>query len=117
MSSISVRKELFINGRWVQPALRGLLRVVNPATERELAEVGFATQADVDKAVRAASASFPAWSATPAFQRAEFLRKIARLVRERSDDLSRHVRQALPAAAGGWPGSNPSRPPPAGRRR
>eukprot|EP00499_Haloplacidia_sp_CaronLabIsolate_P008895 CAMPEP_0196782964 /NCGR_PEP_ID=MMETSP1104-20130614/12267_1 /TAXON_ID=33652 /ORGANISM="Cafeteria sp., Strain Caron Lab Isolate" /LENGTH=497 /DNA_ID=CAMNT_0042153213 /DNA_START=58 /DNA_END=1551 /DNA_ORIENTATION=- len=89
MSTIAARKELFINGRWTKPALRGLLRVINPATERVLAEVGVATQADVDQAVRAASASFPAWSSMPGFQRAGFLRKIAHLVRDRREELSR----------------------------
>ena len=45
------------SGRWGD--------VYNPATGERSRRVGLAGAADVDKAVRAAGAAFPAWAATP----------------------------------------------------
>jgi hypothetical protein len=62
---------LLINGRLVQGA--GTLDVINPATGRTLAAAPRADRAQLDQAVDAAKAAFPAWSATPLRQRAALL--------------------------------------------
>lgn len=50
---------------------------INPATKEKLWDVPVATQQDVDDAVSAARAAFPAWSQTPFEQRAEMLVRYA----------------------------------------
>ena len=45
--------------------------------------------ADVDAAVEAAKAAFPAWSMMPAPKRGEILFKVARLLAEHKEELSR----------------------------
>lgn len=50
---------------------------VDPSTELDLPEVPVSTRADVDRAVDAATASFPAWSALSQEERADYLMRFA----------------------------------------
>ncbi|KAL2276372.1 hypothetical protein FJTKL_00965 [Diaporthe vaccinii] len=52
-------------------------RAVNPSNEEQLAEVPVSTQEDVDRAVAAAKAAFPSWSALSQDDRAAYLAKFA----------------------------------------
>lgn len=61
--------------------------VVDPATEDAIANVGWATAADVDDAVRAALAAAPGWAGTSARERAAALRAIAEDLRTEADRL------------------------------
>ena len=60
-----------------------LIEVVNPATEEVMARVAKGGAADVDAAVRAARAAFPAWSGLPGHERAKYLYAIARHIQKR----------------------------------
>jgi acyl-CoA reductase-like NAD-dependent aldehyde dehydrogenase len=71
-----VRDAFYIDGEWVKPSSSETLPVVDSATEEVFATVPAGTAADVDKAVAAAARAFPAWAATPAKDRGEFLQKI-----------------------------------------
>ncbi|RZS31333.1 aldehyde dehydrogenase (NAD+) [Herbihabitans rhizosphaerae] len=62
--------------------------VVNPATEDVIASIPAGTEADVDTAVRAAAAAFPAWSATDDAARVAMVRAIGSGLRERADELA-----------------------------
>jgi acyl-CoA reductase-like NAD-dependent aldehyde dehydrogenase len=53
---------------------------VNPATEKVVASVNLATEADADAAIERAAAVFPAWRAVSPGERAELLRRFASLV-------------------------------------
>ena len=64
-----------INGKLVPGVAR--LDVINPATEEVLAEAPRADRAQLDEAVAAAKAAFPAWSATPLRERGALLVKLA----------------------------------------
>lgn len=55
----------YINGRWVEADNSGYLLVEDPSTGEKLGEVPLSTPAEVDRAVGAAKAAFPGWSATP----------------------------------------------------
>jgi acyl-CoA reductase-like NAD-dependent aldehyde dehydrogenase len=63
--------------------------VVNPATEEAIAEVPGATVEDADRAIEAARRAFPAWRAVAPADRARLLRRLAALVEERGEELSR----------------------------
>jgi aldehyde dehydrogenase (NAD+) len=68
---------LFVGGSWEAPSGSDRLSVVNPTTEQELATVPAGAAADVDRAVAAARAAFPAWSATPPAERAALLGRLS----------------------------------------
>ena len=62
---------------------------VNPATQEVLAEVARGGEAEVDAAVAAATAAFPAWAARPAAARAATLRKLGDLIAKHVPDIAR----------------------------
>jgi len=63
--------------------------VVNPATEETLAELESAGVEETDAAVARARAAFPAWRAVAPTDRARLLRRLATLVEEHHEELSR----------------------------
>ena len=65
-----------------------MLEVIEPATEEVMAEVPRAGVDEVDAAVAAAKAAFPAWRAVAPGDRARLMRQIADGVEARLDDLS-----------------------------
>ncbi|WP_158891521.1 benzaldehyde dehydrogenase [Amycolatopsis anabasis] len=80
----------------------GTLEIVEPATGRMLTEVGLATAADIGEAVRSARAAQPAWAAVPPAERAELLRRVARLLEDRRGEVAAWlIREggAIPAKA------------------
>lgn len=79
---------LFIGGEWVDSQGEELHKTINPASEEVLAEVAWATEADVDRAVQAAGKAFVTWSAMPGSERAKYLFRIARIIQERSRELA-----------------------------
>jgi len=81
----------FVGGRWVDSQAHEFEDVVNPATGAVLARVPLGGAADVDAAVQAAAAAFPAWRATPPVQRVRPLFKLKQLLEDHFDDLSRTV--------------------------
>ena len=56
--------KFYINGAWVDPATPRALDVINPATEESFTRISVGSAADVDRAVAAARAAFPAFSQT-----------------------------------------------------
>jgi malonate-semialdehyde dehydrogenase (acetylating) / methylmalonate-semialdehyde dehydrogenase len=63
--------------------------VYNPATGEVAAEVDFASVEEIDAAVAAAKAAFPAWRATSISRRAELFFRIRALLDEHRDDIAR----------------------------
>lgn len=62
--------------------------VYNPATGEQSGRLPLATPAEVDAAVQAARAAFPAWAATPPLKRARVLFKLRDLLEQRADELA-----------------------------
>jgi betaine-aldehyde dehydrogenase len=65
-----------------------LLEVIEPATERVLEEVARGGVEEIDAAVAAARAAFPAWRAVAPGDRARLMGRIAAAVEEHLDDLA-----------------------------
>jgi malonate-semialdehyde dehydrogenase (acetylating)/methylmalonate-semialdehyde dehydrogenase len=63
--------------------------VFNPATGRQTGEVDFATAEEVDSAVQAAKAAYPAWRAVSLARRAELFFRIRELVAARREEVAR----------------------------
>ncbi|KXF52736.1 methylmalonate-semialdehyde dehydrogenase [Rhodococcus sp. SC4] len=78
----------YIAGRSDARAAATRADVYNPATGQITGRVAMATTEDVDAAVVAAAASFPAWSATPAHIRSRILFRFRDLVEQHSDRLA-----------------------------
>ena len=89
------RLTLYINGQWLDGQGRDASEVLDPATGQVLGLLPHATDGDVDAALHAAHAAFPAWRRTSPLERAAILRNAAQLLRERVEELSRIVTQEL----------------------
>src|SRR5476649_1768539 len=78
-----------INGRSVPPVSGKYLDNVDPATGEVCGRVPAGGAADVDAAVTAATAAFPAWSATSVTERSRILARLADLIDENLEPLAR----------------------------
>ncbi|KIX06712.1 uncharacterized protein Z518_04688 [Rhinocladiella mackenziei CBS 650.93] len=85
----SIETRLFINNEFVDSRSGKMFPVINPATEEVTAKVQEAGDADVELAVQAAEAAFPAWSELSGFQRATYFYKLADLYERNNDKLAR----------------------------
>lgn len=79
---------LFINGGFVKPAKSAFIEAIDPSTDDVLGKIAVAGPKDVDKAVAAAKAAFPAWSRTSGHGRARVLYALARLIQKQSRFLA-----------------------------
>ncbi|CAD5300406.1 3-succinoylsemialdehyde-pyridine dehydrogenase [Bosea sp. 62] len=88
--------QFYIDGAWVDPA-GGLktLDVIDPSTEEAFAQIALGSQADVDRAVAAARAAFPAFAATSKEERLALMRRLLEAYKARyaevADTLSREM--------------------------
>lgn len=82
---------MLIDGEWVGASDGKHFDSVNPATGKVWCRVPEATEADVDRAVRAAHEAFlkGPWSRLTPTERGRHLRRLAELLAERSEDLGR----------------------------
>jgi acyl-CoA reductase-like NAD-dependent aldehyde dehydrogenase len=81
--------KLVIGGEQRDASDRGTTEIKNPATGEVVDRVAAATHEDVTRAIDAAEAAFPKWSAVPPPQRAEILYRAAHLLEEREKELAR----------------------------
>ncbi|MFT8872050.1 MAG: NAD-dependent succinate-semialdehyde dehydrogenase [Sporolactobacillus sp.] len=84
----SVPKQLYIGGEWVDAAGGATDAIMNPATGEVIARVARGGAEDAERAIAAAAAAFPVWSAFDAEQRAAIMRKMADLVEDDADRLA-----------------------------
>jgi acyl-CoA reductase-like NAD-dependent aldehyde dehydrogenase len=64
------------------------LGVENPFTEQTILELATASPEQLDAAIAAAREAQRGWELTPAVERGEMLHEVARLLRERTDELA-----------------------------
>ena len=78
----------FIDGKAVAGASGRSQPVYNPATGSSERSVPLASPAEVDAAVAAAKAAWPAWAKTPPLRRARILDRFKAILWERQDELA-----------------------------
>lgn len=79
----------YIAGEW-RGATDGL-KVVNPASEREIGVLPVAGRRDLDDALSAAAEGFKVWRRTAPRARAEIMLKAAALMRARADEIAHSI--------------------------
>jgi aldehyde dehydrogenase (NAD+) len=84
-----VQTRLLVGGEFVDAADGRTTAVFNPHDGSKLAEVAEAGATDVDRAVEAATAAFPGWSATSAAERGRLLLRLADAIEANADELAR----------------------------
>ena len=95
-SSPHILKGMYINGQWVQPA--GTFDDMNPSDGSVWAKAQDGGASEARSAIDAAQAAFPAWSTLMFQERAEYMLKIADIIKRRQTDYA----IANQGEAGGW---------------
>ena len=95
---------LWINGKPQRAATDRYGDVTNPATGAVTGKIPFGNAADVDAAVAAAKAAYPAWRDTPPLRRARVLMRYRELLDAHRDEIAALITaehgKTLPDAAG-----------------
>jgi betaine-aldehyde dehydrogenase len=79
---------LYIGGGRVSASSGETFETVNPATEEVIAVIDHAADADVDRAVGAATDAFAEWSAMTGAARSRILYRAATILRARNDEIA-----------------------------
>ena len=90
----------YIDGQWVDPVVPATLEVIDPSTEEAYTAISLGSAADVDRAVAAAKAAFPAFSQVSKADRLALLRRILDAYNARYEDIAQAVSQEMGAPIG-----------------
>ncbi|MDX1995643.1 MAG: aldehyde dehydrogenase family protein [bacterium] len=85
----------FVGGEWVAARSGETFNSYNPATEELVAPAVKSSADDVNAAVQAAKAAYKSWRLTPAPRRGEILFRVAQVLTERKEELSRLMTQEM----------------------
>ena len=89
--------QFYINGDWVDPVSTDRMPVLNPANLEQLGEVALGNEADVDRAVTAASAAFATFALTSKAERLDLLKQIRAVSERRFEELAQAMRMEMGA--------------------
>ena len=78
----------FVNGQYVESKTDKYYDLVNPSTGEVTGYAPNCTAEEVEEAIAAAKAAYPAWSATPAIKRAQIMYKVRDLLMEHMEELT-----------------------------
>ena len=78
----------FVAGEWVEGLQGRWMPIINPATEKVIAEVPMGSAADVERAVAAAKRASRAWREAPPRARAAALYRLAEVIDEHAHELT-----------------------------
>ena len=81
----------FINGEYIDSKSEKFNTIYDPSTGKAIAQVPCCTKDEVEAAIAAAKAAFPAWKNTPVRKRASIMMKLRSLIERDMDELTRMV--------------------------
>ena len=90
MNELPVMKP-YIGGQWIESESQKYTTIYDPSTGKPIAQVPQCTAAEVEKAIAAAKAAFPAWKNTPVRNRASIMMKLRNLIERDKEELTRMV--------------------------
>lgn len=79
---------LYIDGQSIQATSGESFTSMNPANGEPIAQLGQASQADLELAIESAKRGFAVWSAMTAIERSRILLNAVKILRERNNDLA-----------------------------
>jgi len=85
------RREFYINGQWVAPAVACDYEVINPSNEEPYAVISLGGEADTNAAVAAAKSAFKTWSVSAPEDRIALVEKILEVYLKRGDEMAEAI--------------------------
>ncbi len=90
MNELPVMKP-YIAGQWIDSESTKYNTIYDPSTGKPIAQVPQCTAGEVEQAIAAAKAAFPAWKDTPVRNRANIMMKLRNLIERDKEELTRMV--------------------------
>ncbi|HMM22376.1 MAG TPA: CoA-acylating methylmalonate-semialdehyde dehydrogenase [Selenomonadales bacterium] len=90
-----MKKKYCVNNEWKESKTKRYMPVTDSSTGAVIAEVPCCTTDEVEAAVQAARAAFPAWSGTPVTKRAQLMFKFREILDTHLDELTVMVAKEL----------------------
>ena len=90
MSNLPIMKP-YINGQFIDSKSEKFNTIYDPSTGKAIAQVPCCTKEEVEAAIAAAKAAYPAWKNTPVRKRASIMMKLHHLIERDMDELTRLV--------------------------
>ena len=90
MSELPIMKP-YINGEYIDSKSEKFNTIYDPSTGKAIAQVPCCTKDEVEAAIAAAKAAYPAWKNTPVRKRAAIMMKLHSLIERDMDELTRLV--------------------------
>ena len=90
MKELPVMKP-YIGGEWIESESTKYTTIYDPSTGKPIAQVPQCTASEVEKAIAAAKAAYPAWKNTPVRNRASIMMKLRGLIERDKEELTRMV--------------------------
>ncbi len=78
----------YVNGKWTNAEGRPVMPITNPATGAEIAQVAYASEADVNRTVEMAHAAYLKWRDVPVVERVQPLYRYKALLEKHANDLA-----------------------------
>ncbi|MFK7878589.1 aldehyde dehydrogenase family protein [Roseobacter sp.] len=91
------KRDFYINGAWVAPAVPNDFAVIDPSTEEQCAVISLGGHADSDAAVGAARAAFDGWSQTSKEERVALLHRLLEIYNARSEEMAQAMSMEMGA--------------------
>ncbi|MGZ5985522.1 MAG: aldehyde dehydrogenase family protein [Caulobacteraceae bacterium] len=89
VAASSIQTRLLIGGEWVDGLAGATIDVINPYDGSTIVSIAEGREEDVERAVRAAKAAYPAWAKLPAHERGRLLLKLADRIEADGEHLAR----------------------------
>jgi malonate-semialdehyde dehydrogenase (acetylating)/methylmalonate-semialdehyde dehydrogenase len=90
MNELPIMKP-YIGGEWIDSESQKYNTIYDPSTGKPIAQVPQCTAGEVEKAIAAAKAAFPAWKNTPVRNRANIMMKLRNLIERDKEELTMMV--------------------------
>lgn len=90
MSELPIMKP-YIGGQWIDSKSEKFTTIYDPSTGKPIAQVPQCTKDEVEMAIAAAKAAYPAWRNTPVRKRAAIMMKLHSLIERDMEELTRMV--------------------------
>ena len=87
--------KFYIAGQWVDPVEPRKAAVINPATEEPAAYISMGSQADVDRAVKAARSAFPSYAQTSTAEKVAFFERVLPILKRRHGEIASLISQEM----------------------
>ena len=89
--------EFYVNGAWRRTQSTARHSLVEAWSEKTYGSVALASRLDVDDAVAAARAAFPAWAATNPAERIAIVQRVHDLYLKRAEDMAQAISREMGA--------------------